>query len=80
MFGNEPSTGKSSNSSSSSSAAEAFCGSFREAEELESETMALVVSREPPLGAADMMLWMVDELPGCAGEEVRFAGMEAQRG
>lgn len=51
----EPSTGKSSNSSSSSSAAEAFSGSFRDAEELESGTTDLAVSREPLLGAADMM-------------------------
>lgn len=51
----EPSTGKSSNSSSSSRAAEAFSGSFRVLEELESATTAFVVSRDPPLGAADMM-------------------------
>ena len=51
----EPSTGKSSNSSSSSSAAEAFWGSLV-VEELESGTTALVVSREPPLGAADMII------------------------
>ena len=57
-----PSTGKSSNSSSSSNAVEAFWGSLMASEELESGAMAFALSREPPLGAADMICGMLDVL------------------
>lgn len=58
-----PSTGKSSNSSSSSNAAAGFWGSLSAADEVASETMALVVWPEPS-AAADMAERGSDDVVG----------------